>query len=76
MFLPVVIFYQSLLLRIIHFISDINECTTNPCNATYHCTDTIGNYTCACPAGFSESGNKCSECADGLAGDGKTCYGM
>ncbi|XP_078484770.1 uncharacterized protein LOC100183467 isoform X3 [Ciona intestinalis] len=43
---------------------DINECTEGtPCNVKPNslCNNTIGNYTCYCPAGFSEGNNRCDD---------------
>ncbi|CAJ0968687.1 unnamed protein product, partial [Ranitomeya imitator] len=41
---------------------DINECETkNICSPNATCTNTIGNYTCACNDGFSGNGTHCED---------------
>ena len=40
------------------FISDVDECAMNidTCDSNATCTDTDGNFTCACSAGFMGDG--------------------
>jgi len=51
------------LLYLIRCDVDIDECATNndDCSADGTCTNTVGDFTCACNAGY--------------AGDGRTCTG-
>ena len=35
------------------YVSDINECNSNPCQNGGTCTDFINNYSCQCAAGYS-----------------------
>lgn len=52
-------FYFRFYFALIEF-SDINECITgNACNASASCTNTPGNYTCACKTGFRGDGFRC-----------------
>ena len=49
---------------------DIDECgtNTNQCHNHADCTNTDGNYTCACHDGFTGDGRTCTdndECTDG-----------
>lgn len=43
-------------------ISDVNECERglDNCISTADCTDTIGNFTCACKPGYSGDGSTCT----------------
>ena len=38
---------------------DINECTTNPCDANAVCLNTNGSFNCTCRPGFDGDGNVC-----------------
>ena len=40
---------------------DINECVTgaNDCDSNATCTNTPGNFTCACNQGYSGNGTFC-----------------
>ena len=31
---------------------DVDECMTNPCHETAECQNTLGSYSCGCPAGY------------------------
>ena len=43
------------------FISDIDECAAAaPCDSNAVCTNTIGNYTCACNGGYEGDGFTCT----------------
>ena len=45
--------------------SDIDECNTmkNPCNITWTCQNSPGNYSCYCPHGYKGDGyNKGQGC--------------
>lgn len=47
---------------ILHF-TDINECQTGtPCGGNATCTNTIGNYTCACKSGYQGDPYAPSDC--------------
>lgn len=50
-----------LLLILLTFSSDINECAneTYPCDYNADCTDTIGSYDCTCYGGFTGNGTFC-----------------
>lgn len=37
-------------------LSDINECTDDPCTGGKVCSNTEGSYTCDCPPGYTEDG--------------------
>ena len=41
------------------FCSDINECTSNPCDNNAVCTDVHGSFVCACNNGYSGDGFTC-----------------
>ena len=48
---------------VISLISDIDECTTAAdarCDTNAGCTNTIGNYTCACNGGYEGDGLMCT----------------
>jgi hypothetical protein len=36
------------------FVTDINECASNPCQNGGTCTDLINNYSCACVPGYTD----------------------
>ena len=38
---------------------DIDECTTNPCDANAACLNTNGSFDCACRPGFDGNGKVC-----------------
>lgn len=45
--------------------ADIDECkdsTLNNCMKKEYCTNTLGNYTCSCPDGYSGNGRGRSGC--------------
>ena len=48
-------------------VSDIDECSTNPCDTNADCTNTDGSFICDCAYGYDGDGiNDCSdidECA-------------
>ena len=41
-------------------ITDIDECSSNPCHTNAICTDTNGSYTCTCNAGDTGNGFICT----------------
>ena len=50
-----------ILLSIINFVLDINECSTNNGGCEHNCVNTIGSFTCSCNTGYSlTSGLHCS----------------
>ena len=46
------------------FVSDIDECASNPCRNGGNCTDGINGYTCTCETGYE--GTHCSRKLDFL----------
>ena len=34
-------------------VSDIDDCTPNPCQNGGNCTDDVDGFTCACVTGFN-----------------------
>ena len=44
------------------FYSDVDECMSelDNCDKDAECTNTIGNFTCACNTGFNGDGYSCS----------------
>ena len=42
--------------------ADIDECSANThrCGANAMCSNTVGSYACACKAGYSGDGRKCT----------------
>ena len=34
------------------YLSDINECDSDPCQNNGHCNNLRGSYQCACPSGY------------------------
>ena len=41
----------------ISFLTDIDECESNPCQNGGACTDAVNAFTCACMAGYE--GTEC-----------------
>ena len=37
----------------IHYLTDINECASTPCQHGATCTDAVNGYTCACVIGYT-----------------------
>lgn len=35
------------------FVSDINECESNPCINNGHCVDNVLSYSCVCAPGYT-----------------------
>ena len=45
------------------FISDMNECSSDPCHTNATCTNIAGSYTCECNEGYTGDGYDCKgEC--------------
>ena len=38
---------------IVIFVTDINECDSNPCQNGGTCTDGVNGYTCGCADGYT-----------------------
>ncbi len=36
----------------VHIVSDVNECSSEPCMNEGTCNDLVDGYTCDCPAGY------------------------
>ena len=47
------LFWKGLMLNISLIFSDINECSSNPCDNSGVCTDGVNGYTCTCQPGTS-----------------------
>ena len=45
----------------ISFLSDVNECGSNPCKNGGECTDGVNSYTCQCNSGYSGANCETSE---------------
>ena len=49
--------------RITYFVSDVDECNSNPCENGGTCIDGINEYSCQCVAGYTgancETGSSC-----------------
>ena len=43
---------QSMLYEHLLLISDINECSSSPCQNGGSCVDGVNKYTCKCAAGY------------------------
>ena len=41
------------------YVSDVNECTANPCQNGANCSNTVGAYQCMCTEGWT--GEVCSQ---------------
>ncbi|XP_028919839.1 protein crumbs homolog 1 isoform X2 [Ornithorhynchus anatinus] len=56
----------------IHCEEDIDECSSNPCQNGGTCENSLGNYTCHCPAGDGDGivygGRDCSDILLGCSG--------
>ena len=39
----------------IYNLSDINECSSNPCENNATCVDQVTGYTCTCQAGYTRN---------------------
>ena len=55
--MKVMIFYILYAFKLLSFLSDIDECATNPCMNGGSCVDGIGSYSCSCPTGYE--GDQC-----------------
>ena len=51
---------KCMLITVLPFISDINECTGNPCHHNATCRNNKGGHTCHCKNGFNGNGTHCS----------------
>ena len=48
------------------FVSDVNECLSDPCDVSAVCTNTNGSFTCTCNDHFRGDGFNCTRiCEDG-----------
>ena len=45
---------------VVYFIPDIDECPLSPCDTNSECTNTLGNFTCTCNAGYGGDGKNCA----------------
>ena len=52
------LFQYTDLITSICFVSDVNECLSNPCHHHGTCHNGIGRYSCTCPQGYTD--NVCS----------------
>ena len=43
-----------------YMYTDINECESDPCHLKATCTNTDGNFTCNCTAGYEGDGFTCT----------------
>ena len=70
-----VIFESIYICRILNPISDINECSSNPCQNAGECTDRVNSFKCLCKPGFT--GDVCeiniNECARDPCQNGGIC---
>ena len=51
---------------ILHYSSDMDECSDNTDNCSQHCNNTVGSYTCYCDNGYTLN------ITDGHTCDGKS----
>ena len=53
---------------VIFLLLDIDECAVNThdCDLVATCTNTVGNFTCACNEGYTGNGKSCSGMSDVL----------
>ena len=42
------------------FLSEINECATDPCHVNATCQNTDGSYDCSCNDGYTGNGTDCT----------------
>ena len=51
-------------------LSDIDECGLSPavCNSFSTCSDTVGNYTCACDEGYESENGFEDDCTGSTSG--------
>ena len=52
-YIPESIISNSDIEMIFSYISDINECSSNPCENGGSCTDNVNHYTCSCADGYT-----------------------
>ena len=55
------LYYSQLIIIIIMFFLDIDECTleVDTCDDNADCTDIDGSYICTCHVGFTGDGETC-----------------
>ena len=41
-------------------ISDVDECSNNPCHSNATCNNTLGSFLCTCKKGFTGDGRNCA----------------
>ena len=41
-------------------ISDVDECSNNPCHSNATCNNTLGSFLCTCYKGFTGDGRNCT----------------
>lgn len=63
----------SLRFTLSSFISDINDCASNPCQNGGSCTDTVNGYTCSCTSEWV--GDRCSSSTTSKANSSKSSEG-
>ena len=53
---------RQVLIRILFFYSDIDECTASSplCDVNAQCSNALGSYSCRCRLGFSGNGKTCN----------------
>ena len=57
--------------------SDVDECSTSPCDAHATCTNESGGYSCSCESGYSGDGVTCAdidECATAPCAATAACH--
>lgn len=52
-------FMTFVLIIIVGFFSDLDECSTKQHNCQFLCVNTIGGFTCKCPPGFTQHHTAC-----------------